>query len=398
MPKAQKKADFPLWLHTPTGQWCKKVKQKVYYFGTDKDEAAKRWYLESDAIHAGVTPESKDEKPTIVELANVFQADQRLRYSTTGKPGLRQIELCEMTIKRLISIVGETKRAEDLGPRDFAKIKLELFKPIKRTKAVRGKVFGRTCTVRAPETVAGDVRRIKVFLNWCFHREYTPAPRYGDSFPTETAVAITKASLKKQVRKDLSGKDIKAVIEKAGVNYKPLIWLAINSGLGAGDIAAIEFEDIADIDKKECWVNLARLKTGAERRFLMWPETQKAIKEYLKVRRSPIRSHEHLVFLTNHGLPWVRGEGHHKRVDTAGSTFTKLRKLAGLERGSFYDIRRTFATVACETLDFEAVRQCMGHVKDKRNMLAGYVQGISDDRIRKVSDHVRKWFNAKVAK
>jgi len=144
MPKAKKKADFPLWLHTPTGQWCKKIKQKVYYFGTDKDEAAKRWYAESNAIHAGETPESKKEESTIVELANVFHADQRARYTTTGKPGLRQIELCEMTIKRLISIVGKNKRVEDIGPTDYAKIKLELFKPIKRTKAVRGKVFGRT--------------------------------------------------------------------------------------------------------------------------------------------------------------------------------------------------------------------------------------------------------------
>ena len=388
---ATKKADFPLWFHTPSGQWCKKVKQKVYYFGTDKDEAAKRWKDEKDDIFAGVTPKSRGDKASIVELANVFSADQRARYQVTGKPGLRHIELCEMTLKRLIVQMGSGFAAADLSPSHFGKIKLELFKPIARTKAVQGKVFGRVVTKRAPETVAGDIRRIKVFLNWCHANEYTPAPRYGDQFATETAVAITKATIKKQGRKDFDAIDIQAVIDHSGINFKPIVLLAINSGLGAGDIAAMEFDDIADIDSKECWIDLARLKTGAERRFLLWPETQKAIQEYLQIRRAPIRTHSNIVFLTSHGLPWVRGEGHHKHVDTAGSTFTKIRKVAGVERGSFYDMRRTFATVACETLDFEAVRRCMGHVKDNRDMLAGYVQGVSDDRIRTVCNHVRQW-------
>ena len=32
---------FPLTLH-PTGQYCKKVKGKMYYFGSDKKEALQR--------------------------------------------------------------------------------------------------------------------------------------------------------------------------------------------------------------------------------------------------------------------------------------------------------------------------------------------------------------------
>ncbi len=343
---AAKKADFALWLHVPSGQWCKKIRGKVYYFGTDKDEAAKRWNAEKDALHAGETPKSRGGKATIVELGNVFSADQRAKYEVTGKPGLRHIELCEMTIKRLIAHLGNGFVAADLSPMHFGKIKWELFKPIARTKALRGKVFGRTVTKRAPETVAGDIRRIKVFLNWCYENEYTPKPRYGKNFATETEVAITKESIRKQGRKDLEAGDIRAIIEQAGINFKPLILLAINAGLGAGDIAAMEFDDIADVDQEECWVDLARLKTGQPRRFVLWPETQHAINDYLQIRRAPIRTHEHLVFLTGHGLPWVRGEGHHKHVDTSGSTFTKLRKAAGLSRGSFYEAA-TFRSRKC---------------------------------------------------
>jgi len=43
---------FPLTLH-PTGQYCKKIKDKLYYFGDDKKAALER-YLEGAAyLYAG---------------------------------------------------------------------------------------------------------------------------------------------------------------------------------------------------------------------------------------------------------------------------------------------------------------------------------------------------------
>ena len=37
---------FPLTLHS-TGQYCKKIKGKMYYFGSDKKEAIQRYFLEN---------------------------------------------------------------------------------------------------------------------------------------------------------------------------------------------------------------------------------------------------------------------------------------------------------------------------------------------------------------
>jgi len=48
--------DFPLTLHQATGQWCKKIKGKIYYFGKDPDAALKKYLDERDDLQAGKKP------------------------------------------------------------------------------------------------------------------------------------------------------------------------------------------------------------------------------------------------------------------------------------------------------------------------------------------------------
>jgi hypothetical protein len=43
---------FPLTLH-PTGQFCKKIKGKLYYFGTKKQEALHRYLEDAVFLHSG---------------------------------------------------------------------------------------------------------------------------------------------------------------------------------------------------------------------------------------------------------------------------------------------------------------------------------------------------------
>jgi integrase len=296
-----------------------------------------------------------------------------------------------MTIRHLIDMMGEMSQVSNWKPTDFARIKLELFKPVKRTKPTRGKVFGRRVEKRSAETVAGDVRRIKAFLNWCHQAEHIPAPRYGGMFPTETEMAHTKESVRR-VRKDFSAEDLRKIIEAAKPSFQPIILLGINSGLGNRDIASMTLEDIATLDSKSPWIDLPRLKTGAERRFPLWPETVAAIKVYLSKRPRPKRGCENVLFITSHGHSWMRGEAHSDVIDSIGSGFTKLRKDCGIARGSFYDLRRTFATVGSQTGDIAAVRFLMGHVPPKDDVLMRhYAQAIDDSRLEKTTEHVRQW-------
>ncbi len=43
---------FPLTLH-PTGQFCKKIKGKLYYFGNDKKLALQRYLEQASYQHSG---------------------------------------------------------------------------------------------------------------------------------------------------------------------------------------------------------------------------------------------------------------------------------------------------------------------------------------------------------
>src|SRR5437763_16666317 len=72
---------FPLWRH-PSGQWCKKHRGRNYYFGTDKDEALKRYAAEWDDVRAGRAPRRRTDGVTVADLANHFLSAKRGRLRT----------------------------------------------------------------------------------------------------------------------------------------------------------------------------------------------------------------------------------------------------------------------------------------------------------------------------
>lgn len=57
-PQRKTRSDkFPLTLH-PTGQYCKKIKGKLYYFGSDKTQALTRYLEEAAYLHLGKNQDS----------------------------------------------------------------------------------------------------------------------------------------------------------------------------------------------------------------------------------------------------------------------------------------------------------------------------------------------------
>ncbi len=77
---------FPLTLHR-TGQFCKKIKGKLYYFGTDRQKALQRYLEQATCLHAGKapTPKPSQDRLSMRILCNQYLDHQESRASKSGR-------------------------------------------------------------------------------------------------------------------------------------------------------------------------------------------------------------------------------------------------------------------------------------------------------------------------
>lgn len=104
----------------------------------------------------------------------------------------RSVNDYEKTIRRLIGFLGKQCRPEHLAPMDFASLKDRLAEPVERKTAIRGGVKGPSVERRSPTTVAGDIRRIRVFLTWCSDGELIAHPPRCKEFSPASQKAIRR--------------------------------------------------------------------------------------------------------------------------------------------------------------------------------------------------------------
>jgi integrase len=356
--------DFPLFAHN-NGQWAKKVRQRMYFFGKwDNPQAAmKKWIAQKDDLLAGRTPRAHDPGELTVErLCNLF-LDSRQRLVDTGElsPGTVADYLADSKI--VVKVLGRSTAVEQLRPDDFSKLR---------------STFAKGVNIK---TLEGCIARVRAIFNYADKNgmlERSLNKLWGTEFNKPGKTALDKHR-NKTVRM-FEPAEVLQLIKSANPQVAAQILLGINCAMGPTDLAKLRFDHLNGE-----WLNVPRSKTGIMRRCWLWPETRKAIQDAVAARpepKDPVLSE--IVFITKYGRDW----GHQGALSSEIRKLLNACEISGKGK-TFYTLRHVFQTIADETKDFVAVSSCMGHATG--SISDHYREKIGDERLRAVSLHVRDW-------
>ncbi len=316
-------------------------------------------------------------------------------------------ELCNLYLERQESRVA----AEEVGWRHFTdnlkscKKLVEHFRKFTRAASLRAVDF-KNLRAAFPDTwgaakIGNEIQRARTVFKWGAESELIPAmPNFRPDFKKPSRTVARREQQQKQAERgsklDFSADEIQTLLGASTGWMHACILLGINGGMGNSDCGRLS---TTFLDLKSGWYDLARQKTGVPRRFRIWPETIAAMMD----RKIPKHDEDApLCFLTSHAMPiwWevVKPNGETYMRDNITQAFTKLCKTCGVSRSGrgFYSLRRTFETVADNTKDHVAVDYVMGHFDE--SMAALYRQGIDDQRLVDVANHVHAWLFPKRSK
>jgi integrase len=369
--------EYPLTAH-PAGYWCKKIRGKIHYFGpwADPDGALTKYLEQKDALHAGRKPRPDAGVATVKDAANAFlNAKQAL--VDAGELSPRTWALYKEAAEAAIAAFGKGRLVADLGPDDFGALRRRLAKRL------------------GPHGLGSRVQSVRCLFKYAFDAGLIDRPlRYGPDFkrPSKKTLRLHRA---KQGAKLFTAEEVRRLLglppwrQAAGVQLEAMIWLGINCGFGNADSGNLP---LTALDLDGGWIYYPRPKTGIPRRCPLWPETVAALRAALAVRPEPKKvEHATLVFITKYGLPWHRDTGKLGNRPISHETGKLLKALGinGRKGIGFYTLRHTFRTVADEAKDQPAADLIMGH--EIPHMSSVYRETISDERLKAVSDHVRRW-------
>jgi len=350
---------FPLTLHK-TGQYCKKIKGKLYYFGTNKKEALNHYLEQAAYLHVGKVPKPKRPGQTlsIKTLCNLYLDHQESR-SIIGEIKLRHLYDQTSLLRDFVRFVGSNRVISDISTVDLQNYRKKLIK-----------------TGKSPNTINNRITTVKAMYNWAVDNEIIDhSPRLR---------AVKKITPQKGEKPTFTIDQIQTLLENANIQMKAMIWLGLNCGFGCTDCAELKWKNI---DLKSGRVLFPRGKTGIERNLPLWPETVQALKQILKQGE--------LVFYTRRRNAWVRatrnkkknGNEKYTKEDAVTKEFSKLMKKAGIRKPygvGFYTLRRTAATLTARSGDPFAVQRLLGHADLK--MATTYVQDVSEQTDRAINN------------
>ncbi len=350
---------FPLTRH-PTGQYCKKIKGKIHYFGMDKKKALEKYLDQAAYLHRGQNPATTGASgaTSINELCDLYLRYQHAKV-LAGALTPRHYSDQTRSLSQLASFLGQGRKIRNISTLDLQSYKRRL----------QGQ-YGSAHRLNL------HLGTMKAMFHWARKNDIL------EHIPNVDAVS--RGKIIHQQRFTFRSEAITKLLAVANAKMRAMIWLGLNCGFGCTDCAQLKW---TDLDFEHHRVKLARNKTGVPRNLPLWPETIRALEAI--PRSGP------LVFYTVEGHLWVRtvartqddGSTRYTTVNAVASMFGRLLKKVKMDVPSgtgFYTLRRTAATLAARSGDPFAVQRLLGHVN--LEMATCYVQDVSAQTDRAIEN------------
>ncbi len=342
---------FPLTFH-PTGQYCKKIKGKIYYFGSDRKKALQKYLDQATYLHG--CKNNLQQKPTGDNMTLKQLCDMYLNYQyskvqandLTARHHNDQID----SLNKLMAFLGSGRKIRSISTLDLQNYKRKLQKSY-------GSVYRLNLNISI----------LKALFHWARKNDIL------ENIPNIDA--ISRGKIIHQEKFTFNSEQINKLLSASNVKMRAMIWLGLNCAFGCTDCAELKW---SDLDLVNCRVKLPRRKTGIPRDLPLWPETVESLERIPRTGK--------LVFYTSRGNPYIQtflkpdgnGNGKYTTLNTITTKFSRLIKKSGLDvpKGTgFYTLRRTAATIAARSGDPFAVQRLLGHAD--LQMATSYVQDVS---------------------
>ena len=365
--------EFPLTVH-PCGQWCRKVRGKLHYFGplSDPDSALRLWLVEKDYLLAGVTPPTHSAAVTLDGLlsAHLADVDKRIAAGKLSTKTRRDYAPLAKLFRSVHGIGLCGMPAQHLGPQHFAAVQEAIEKSGRSLRSQKNVIIA-----------------VKSVFNWGRQMGLIDEVNFGPRFTVPPLEAIESQQEETGKVRFFSRETILAALATASPKLRVAILLGINCGFYASDTIAITLDHL-HLDCEVPHHDFRRVKTKRRRMAVLWPETVAAIVAYRDEHRRPVDSNERRLMITREGLPYSAK----KHTIELSDSFTRSingSRVAGVSLGS---LRHTYATVVDSVPDQTAIDLTMGHTNKSLQKRVYRQLNINEQkRLKTVADAVRTW-------
>ena len=142
--------------------------------------------------------------------------------------------------------------------------------------------------------IGNEVQRVRCLFKYGYDAGILDRPiRFGPGFKKPSKKTMRKQRATKGVRM-FEAEELRTILENVGQPFMAMVLLGINCGFGNADCGTLP---TPAADLIHGWIDFPRPKTGIARRCKLWPETIKALREWLSMRPvAKIEGHSGLVF------------------------------------------------------------------------------------------------------